>query len=141
MKQSAVTIIEILIVVIIIAILSAIAVPVYTNKIERTRGERAIANIELIVSAMKMYYIKYPAGPAYPIAPLPNINTTFNLDLSDSFFNYNIDTQGDHRIIEAVRNSGPYNPGNSRIEYDIDPVDGDPDDWEAAPANAWPWHP
>jgi Tfp pilus assembly protein PilE len=61
--KTAVTTLELIIVIVIIAILAAIAVPVYTNRIERMRGERAIANIQLIAIAYKQYYVRNNQAP------------------------------------------------------------------------------
>lgn len=140
MKQTAVTLMELLIVIVIIGILAAIAVPLYTNKIERTRGERTIANIELIVYAYKQLYLKNGTMPV--LADLQHINEDLNLDLSDSNFNYSISDQTDHRHIEASRNSGIYNNNNNIIRYDLDPSDNNPDNWDTTTfPNKWPWHP
>lgn len=140
MKRNAVTLLETLIVVIIIGILVSIAVPVYTNRIERTRGERAIANIELIVDAIRMYYVKYEEDPfGTPIeqaASLGDINNKLGMDLKDDFFTYiTVYFEGDDGV-QATRNDG----SGRYIKYDIDPTDGNPNDWGTSD---WPaaWMP
>lgn len=140
MDKNAVTMIEVLIVIIIIAILTAIGIPVYTYRIERTRGEKAIANIELIKDALKMYYIKNSAEPNYSITtPLSNINNILDLELTDSYFSYNISNPGTYRRIQSIRNSGIYNTNS--IMYSIDPTDGIPaENWDYTNSN-WPWMP
>jgi len=122
-KNNAVTVLEVLVVVIIIGILSAIAIPIYTNKIERTRGERAIANIEMIVDAWKIYRVKTGqpyycssddlsshSNPAYLNANnIANINTYLNLEIHDDNFSYNIHreygTGAEHIYFFASRTS------------------------------------
>lgn len=126
-KYKGVTIIELLTVVIIIGILAAVAIPIFTKKIERTKGERAIANIELIVTAYKQYYIKN-GSPAIPVDNgLDFINTRFGLDLVDDDFSYEMASES----ITATRNG-------QTIIYNIDPADYNVDDWGAG---TWPWHP
>jgi type II secretory pathway pseudopilin PulG len=142
-----------------IAILAAIAVPVYTNKIERTRGERAIANIELIADAMKIYRVKngsfyfctngqWNVSPAFPninnssTNHLNDINTNLNLELSDSNFYYNINRDGNWYDIYVVRiGTGSY--ANYRLMYGF-AVNTNQEGWETfvvSPMSNWPWQP
>jgi len=135
MGKNAVTIIELLVVVIIIGILAAIAVPSFTLKIERTRGERAIANIEIIVSACKMYAIKYEVLPSPLPSTLAEINSALNLELTDTYFNYKIE-EPSYVTIEAEYKSD----ATKKIQYNWDPGSGDPDDWDYT-NSTWQWMP
>ena len=144
-KKSGITMIEILIVIIIVGILASISVPMLTRQIEHTRGDRAISNIELIVDAIKMYYIKYEdlsvfgAGGFGGLTSLHDINTTLHLELTDSDFNYSAIRPGTSVIqIFAIRNSGIYN--NDELLYEIDPETTAVDSW-GGPVSPWPWHP
>ena len=56
--KKAFTAIELIVVLIIIGILVAITVPTFRNSIERTRGDRAISNIEMINDAFEIYKVK-----------------------------------------------------------------------------------
>ena len=103
MNKHAVTILEILVVLIIIGILAAVATPLIGDKIKRIKGERAIANIEMIVDAWKMYYIK---NDSYYFVNsggfndftfsyihtdyLSEINNSLGLEISDGNFFYDI---------------------------------------------------
>lgn len=160
-----VTMLEILVVIIIICILAAIAVPVYTNKVERAYGERAISNIELIVDAIKIYRKNhggnYPAGNFHDeisgwedLQGLENISPGLGLDLVDQNFDYVIHiTSGGigspppwlFPHCAAFRNSGPY--GSRKITY----FASDHTKWGWAnisdyeilghEEDIWPWHP
>ena len=55
-KQEGFTLIEVLIVVVIVAILAAISVPIYTQYVEGARASDAQATIGAIYNAAKMYY-------------------------------------------------------------------------------------
>lgn len=142
MQKNGVTLLELLIVIIVIAILVSIGVPVYTYRIERTKGERAIANIELIKDAIKMYYVKYNTYP-FPSTALLNlatINTTLGLELTDDNFTYNtIYIEADEgQGIRATRIDGIYT-GNIikyRIHTPSEPTDG----WDNT-NSTWSWMP
>lgn len=141
MQKNGVTLLELLIVIIIVAILAAVGVPVYTYRIERTKGERAIANIELIKDALRMYYVKYEAEPDYSITTsLSNINTILGLSLNanDTSFSYNMSDQTTFRRIQATRSDGIFN--TNTITYNINVVNGTLANWDSANSN-WPWIP
>jgi prepilin-type N-terminal cleavage/methylation domain-containing protein len=57
------TLIEIMIVVAIIAVLLAIAVPNFTRARERSRTKRCIANLKVIESAKEQWALETRAGP------------------------------------------------------------------------------
>jgi prepilin-type N-terminal cleavage/methylation domain-containing protein len=89
-KKDAVTALELLVVIVIVGILAAIAMPVYTNKVERTYGQRAKANIQLIANALRKYYYRNNRVETGNIGNLATINSTFGLELSDPYFDYEI---------------------------------------------------
>jgi type II secretion system protein G len=139
--KKGVTVLEVLIVIIIIAILAAIAVPVYTNKIERTKGERAIASIELIADAIKMYQVKNNAYPSSASnTNITEINTNLNLELTDPNFTYSLSGMLplypiNWQII-ATRNSGS-NTGKKLVLEKR--ASSTTENW--APTSNWPWPP
>jgi len=141
MRRNAVTLLETLIVIIIISIIAAIAVPVYTNRIERTRGERAIVNIELIVDAIRMYYVKYDINLYGDSTNVPNtlgdINDTLDLDLKDDQFDYEIVYIESGGGVLAARNSGVYD--DYYMKYNASLPMSDQDGWD--PDSNWPWMP
>lgn len=156
--KNGVTLLEVLIVIIIIGILASIAVPNFTNRIERTRGERAIANLEVIKDAWRMYHIRHDpdyyfctdseeTGTWYePANNLSIINQNLHLEIVDNNFEYNI-----HRVNEftsggnsyyfffARRVSGPYNLTCIGYAYRLN--DGEEGWIGPSIRSPWPWHP
>lgn len=146
MGKNAVTLMELLVVIVIIAILAAIAVPIYTNRIESTRGERAIVNIELIASAIKGYCIKnnITTAPNFSgIDTISEINSTLSLELVDSNFNYTLDfmlpAYNIYWQIKATRNSGTYLNYILVYESISPPSSVAGERW--SPRSTWPWTP
>jgi type II secretory pathway pseudopilin PulG len=153
--KTAVTTLELIIVIVIIAILAAIAVPVYTNRIERMRGERAIANIQLIAIAYKQYYVRNNQAPGIygltNVNPPPRINAKLGLELSDPYFDYLIDhgeyLGGDPRpddtfiLIIAIRNMGKHD--GKILAYYYNYASGE-EHWTSnlgVLRKPWPWYP
>lgn len=118
MKNKGFTLIELIIVIIILGILAAIAIPNYTNSIERRRGEACINNIRVILSAEKIFYIKnqiYAPDTGGTINGINGINNQLNIDIQDNNFTYTIDngvTQVANLVMRGTRVSGPY-PGST----------------------------
>lgn len=54
-ERDAFTLIEALVVVVVLAILAAIAVPIYTKTMEKAKGDEAITNLRLILAGQRMY--------------------------------------------------------------------------------------
>lgn len=138
---------ELFVVLLIIAIIAALAVPNYLKRVERTRGERAIANAQIIAQALRMYYVKYNQYiSATPLHPYPDgldiINTNLDLDIEDPYFNYYIfagEVAPDGDPLQGMtieRNSGIYQERHLRYLIDID---GDPEGWDSS--SSWPWTP
>ena len=63
---------ELLVVVIIIGILVAIAIPVYTDITNSTKRSACDSNMRMIKSAIQQYKIKYPDGTVTEISDLKN---------------------------------------------------------------------
>lgn len=57
--KSGFTLLEILIVVVIIGILAGLAIPKFNKSIESAKGKEAYVNLQLILTAEKMYYLDY----------------------------------------------------------------------------------
>jgi len=139
-KKAGFTLTEVMIVIIIIGILVALAIPNYTAKIEQIKGQNAVSNIQMIASALKIYFLKNSTEPTYPIGSLSAINTQLAISLSDTDFRYNIISSTSCATIQARRNSGTY--VNWRISYNINAATSSPDNFNAASfTNKWPWHP
>jgi len=95
-KLTAFSLIELMIVVIILGILVAVAIPQYTRAIERSHDNEAINNLQLIVAAQKIYFLKN--GNYWPgLCPgggsedgIDSINTNLGLDLTENCFDYEV---------------------------------------------------
>ena len=63
-EESGFTLIELLIVIAILAVLAAIAIPLVANRIDAARASADVTNIRILQDAVELYYIdcgKYPA--------------------------------------------------------------------------------
>jgi type IV pilus assembly protein PilE len=82
------TLIELMVVVIIIAVLAAIAIPLYTGYIKNARTSEGIARLGSIMTASKAYYQRYDNWP--PSVPGPGV-PGYYADFGDSeHFRYSI---------------------------------------------------
>lgn len=63
-KRHGFTLIELMIVLIVLAILAAIAIPIYRNQIEKTKADVSAANLEVILEAWKITCMKNDVSPA-----------------------------------------------------------------------------
>jgi prepilin-type N-terminal cleavage/methylation domain-containing protein len=57
------TLIELMVVVIIIGVLAAVAVPMYTRTIKNSRTTEATARLSAIMKASKLYYLQHGSWP------------------------------------------------------------------------------
>ncbi|MDD5352628.1 MAG: prepilin-type N-terminal cleavage/methylation domain-containing protein [Candidatus Omnitrophica bacterium] len=114
-KRRAVTLIELVVVVIIVGILASIALPTYVRSRERTMDKQAQAILSLIRSAERAYRLE--TGLYYPqsttaVTAIDTINTNLRLDLvSDNSWTYSITgaTTGASFTARLTRNRGGYN--------------------------------
>lgn len=89
------TLIEMLVVIIIIGILASLGLPSYTRIRERTLYKEAIANLQLISAAEKIY--RMDTGTYYPAngtneSNIANINQRLKLSLVEKNWDYSIST-------------------------------------------------
>jgi general secretion pathway protein G len=93
-RQGGFTLIELLIVVAIIGIIAAIAVPSLLNAVQRARQKRSMADMRSVGTALESYNVDnfqypdtlIPLGPTY-IAAVPNVdgwNTNFLYEVSSA---------------------------------------------------------
>lgn len=77
--QTALTLLELMITVIIVGIIAGVAIPNFTKSFEKQREKEAIAALEVLANAENRYYLKentyYPSGYINDLA-------TINRDLS-----------------------------------------------------------
>jgi len=88
------SLVELMIVVAIVAILAAVALPAYFNHVLRTRQADAYHNLLDIKAAQEMYYSMYNEY-AGPYSPIPDVADTFTKLLSfeygdSTYYTYSI---------------------------------------------------
>jgi len=124
MLRKAVTLLELLTVVLIIGILVALTLPRYSTMRERAMDKEAVANLKLIQAAEKIYRMEencyYPTGDD---ADGGEINSFLRLQLPTSGnWDYSIpDTGGGSDFAAEADRRNP--PGNWDREYSIDKDD------------------
>ena len=85
------TLLEVLIVVIIIGILAAIALPQYIDTIEKARSAEATANVGTLRSSMDRYWYEQGAlASSYTAAALANLDVNNPNDDTGRLFNYTL---------------------------------------------------
>ncbi|MDE2028332.1 MAG: prepilin-type N-terminal cleavage/methylation domain-containing protein [Candidatus Omnitrophica bacterium] len=88
------TLLEIIVVLVIITILTAVAIPNYTNFLDQGAANAAQNNLIAIYNAQKDYYLKNGyycdnAGSSTgKCTSLASINTNLSLNIQDSYFTY-----------------------------------------------------
>lgn len=113
-KNSGFNIIELVVVVVIIGILSALAIPQYTKTVERSRQSEALTNLAAIRGAQMRHYLEYA-----------NYTNSFDgLDIDNitvgTYFNCtpenNVTSPG---VIGRATRNGDKMPGICSAEYNI----------------------
>lgn len=119
-EKTGFSIIELIVVVVIISIVTAFAIPSYHKAMERGRSEQAIANLKSIYNAEKRYH--FDTGAFYTCSPctLAAINENLEIDVTDAHFTYEITDAG----ATATRVGGRYCPGLT-ITLNFDTVELD----------------
>lgn len=62
-KENGFTLIELMVVVVIVGVLAAVAVPMYTKFIKSSRTTEATARLSTIMKAAKLYYMQHGSWP------------------------------------------------------------------------------
>lgn len=83
------TLIELMVVVIILGVLAAVAIPLYTGYIKNARTSEGVARLGAIMTAAKAYYQRFSRWPADPS------DDGFYADFTNTeHFSYSIDSGG-----------------------------------------------
>ncbi len=86
-NQGGFTLVELMIVVIIVGILAAVAIPMYQGATERAKASEAVAALGTIRGAMRVYYAEhgtYVGTGVVPFAAGGLVTATGVLDVTDS---------------------------------------------------------
>ncbi|MBN1912843.1 MAG: prepilin-type N-terminal cleavage/methylation domain-containing protein [Candidatus Omnitrophica bacterium] len=130
--KRAVTLIEIMVVLIIIAILIALALPGFNQTKERGLTKEAKANLKLISVAEKIYRMKnafyYPYSGSETVAS--NINESLKVKLFEENWDYSITKVGSYFTIYANRTAGAYPSCQYRLGWNLtdEPAPSNPGD-------------
>ena len=103
--RKAVTLMEILLVVVLVGIIAAFGIPSYTKSIERADAREAADNLRMIASAMELYRTEeggYPVG----LPQVVNINTVLNLNIIEQNMDYNCTTAAGYTCTAVVSSGG-----------------------------------
>lgn len=118
-KCNGFTFIELLVVVLIIGILAAIAVPQYQKAVERARASEALVNVRTLVNALKIYEMangKITADFSQLDVNLPGTLSPNNQQLSTDLFTYSINDIKFYRVY-AKRSNPQHAPSLSYTIY------------------------
>ena len=127
-KGQGVTLTEVLVVMLIIAILAALALPQFAATRERALSKEAKANLKLIDAAEKIYrmenaiYYPYAAGQVDDPA---TINDKLKLSISETNWNYSLVGDGSGGTYSAYANRSGTG-GYYDCEYSLNSSGGDP---------------
>lgn len=109
-KRSGFTLIELFIVVLVVAILAAIAIPILSKNIEKSKTGEVISILNLIRMAEKDYFLDSKPVKTYTTDfSLLSIDNPNNIASANRYFSYTIPT-GDSNgfTATATRKDGPY---------------------------------
>ena len=107
-NKTGFTLIEIIIVVAIIGIITAFALPKFTKSMEKERARRVRSNLIMIHSTLKIWEASAESYPANGAQDLNYLNTTLTLNILDTNFNYTYTNNGGAYTVDAQKTDNSY---------------------------------
>jgi type IV pilus assembly protein PilE len=105
-KKMAFTLNESVIVVVLLGILAAIAIPSYFLTVQKSRAKEAKSALGLIQAGQKIYYSR--TKTYLNDGNIANINSQLGLSLEESYWNYSANNGPPNNIGTAVRGACTY---------------------------------
>jgi len=128
------TLVELMVVIIIVGILAAIAVPLYTQYAERARVTEATSIMGAINTSQKVYFTRRAQYYTADNSVVPTAFDTYGIDISDTkYFTYATapNALGDGFVVTATTIAATFG-GDGTVTYTKNP--GGPGVWTATGA-------
>ncbi len=108
-KNKAFTLIEIMVVLVIIAVMAALAIPNLTQMIERSHEQDAMMQLRTVHAAEQVYFARVGSfWPTINNQDVDAIKTNLNLNIVPQGMTYNCDGDGNTFTCTAVRDGGGF---------------------------------
>ena len=109
------SLLELFIAIIVVALLAALAIPLFIKNIEKSKTGEVIANLNLIRMAEKDYFIEHAAFTT----TIGSLSVEDPNNITNKYFNYTIPSaSASNFTARAARNAGPYSGDYYEISKD-----------------------
>jgi len=105
-RLKAFTIMEVLIVVILVGVVAAFAIPNYNKGLEKSDEREAVSNLRLIAQALEVYNFRNRQYPSANMPQVSDINTTLDLGILERNVDYSCTTPGANVRCTGTSNYG-----------------------------------
>lgn len=82
-NQRGFTLVELMIVIVIVGILAAVAVPIYQGNVKKAKMSECDATLGTIRTALRVYYAEHGKYPTANDEPVTNLSSSLDLSASD----------------------------------------------------------